>query len=64
MYMLCVGVCCAPSCNPGCGVCVMCSLLMFVYDASGNHMVETYLSMVLLWLCMLQISFPFVFPCC
>ena len=24
--------------------CAICSLLMFVSDASGNHMVETYLS--------------------
>ena len=28
--------------------CVICSLLMFVSDASGDHMVETYLSMGLL----------------
>ena len=34
--------------------CVICSLLMFVSDASGDHMVETYSSMVLLWLCMLR----------
>ena len=26
-------------------VCVICSLLMFVSDASGDHMVETYSSM-------------------
>ena len=32
--MLCVCVCCAPS--------VICSLLMFVSDAIGDHMVETY----------------------
>ena len=25
--------------------CVICSLLMFVFDASGDHMVETYSSM-------------------
>ena len=32
--------------------CVICSLLMFVSDASGNHMVETYIWWVLLRLCM------------
>ena len=34
--------------------CVICSLLMFVSDASGDHMVEAYSSTVLLWLCMLR----------
>ena len=34
--------------------CVICSLLMFVFDAIGDHMVEAYLSM-------LRGSFPFVF---
>ena len=36
--------------------CVICSLLMFVSDASGDHMVETYSSLlwVFLWLCMLR----------
>ena len=35
--------------------CVICSLLMFVLHASGDHMVETHSSMgVLLWLCMLR----------
>ena len=41
--------------------CVVCSLLMFVSDASGDHMVETRVC-VLLWLCMLRGSFPFVSP--
>ena len=41
--MLCVCVCCTPSCYTV--FCVICSLLMFVYDSSGNHMVETYSSM-------------------
>ena len=42
--MLCV--CCTPSCYSECGVfCVIYSLLMFVFDASGDHMVETYSSM-------------------
>ena len=27
------------------GFCVICSLLMFASDASGDHMVETYSSM-------------------
>ena len=30
--------CCAPSCYFKCGVCVICSLLMFVSDATGDHM--------------------------
>ena len=30
--------------------CVICSLLMFVSDASGDHMMETYLSMGLVML--------------
>ena len=42
--------------------CVICSLLMFVSDARGDHMVETYSIRVLLWLCMLRGSFPFVSP--
>ena len=41
---------------------VICSMLMFVSDAIGDHMVKTYSSMGLLWLCMLRGSFPFVFP--
>ena len=47
--------------------CVICSLLMFVSDASGYHMTIWWkrtrvcvLLWVLLWLCMLQGSFPFV----
>ena len=43
--MLCVCVCCAPSCYSECGFCVICSLFMFVSDAIGDHMVETYSSM-------------------
>ena len=31
--------------------CVICSLLMFVSDASGDNMVETYLSIGLLRVC-------------
>ena len=38
--------------------CVICSLLMFVSDASAGHMMETQLSMGLV---MLRGSFPFVF---
>ena len=41
--------------------CVTCSLLMFVFDANGDHMVETYSSMGVR---MLRVSFPFVSPCC
>ena len=42
---MCVGVCCTPTCYSDCGVSAICSLLMFVSDGSGGHMVETYLSM-------------------
>ena len=42
--------------------CVICSLLMFVSDASGDHMVKTYSSMGHVVLCMLRVSFPFVSP--
>ena len=41
----CVCVCCAPSCYSECGVLSICSLLMFVSDAIGYHMVGTYSSM-------------------
>ena len=37
--MVCVGIYCAPSCNSE--FCVICSLLIFVSDASGDHMMET-----------------------
>ena len=42
--------------------CVISSLLMFVYDAIGDHMVETTRVWVLLWLCILRGSLPFVSP--
>ena len=42
--------------------CVICSLLMFVSDASGDHMVETYLNMGLIIDLYVRVSFPFVFP--
>ena len=43
--------------------CVICSLLMFVSDAIGDHMVETYSSMgIVMALCVLRGSFPFVSP--
>ena len=44
--------------------CVICTLFMFVSDASGHHMVETYSSMVLvmaLYVAMKMCLFP---PCC
>ena len=41
--------------------CVICSLLMFVSDASCDHIVETYSTMGLV---MLWVSFPFVSSCC
>ena len=34
-------VCCTPSCYSKCGVLCICSLLMFVSDVRGDHMVET-----------------------
>ena len=37
--------------------CVIRSLLTFVSDAIGDHMVETHSSIVLPWPCMLQGSF-------
>ena len=46
--MLCVCVCCDPVAILSAVFCVICSLLMFVSDAIGDHMVETYLSMGLL----------------
>ena len=36
---------CTPSCYSECGCCVICSLFMFVSNASADHMVETYSSM-------------------
>ena len=39
VYILCVCVCGTPSCYSECGVLCFCSLLMFVSDASGDHMV-------------------------
>ena len=41
---------------------VFCSLLMFVSDASGDHMVETYLSMGLVMALYVAMIFPFVPP--
>ena len=40
--------------------CVICSLLMFVSDAIGDLWWERTRVWVLLWLCMLRGSFPFV----
>ena len=41
--------CCAPSSNSECGV--LCSLFIFISDASGDHMMETYssVSLVIAW---------------
>ena len=57
--MLCVVSFVHPVAIPSAMFCVIYSLLMFVSDASGDHMVETGST---LWLCMLRGSFPFVFP--
>ena len=50
--VVCVCVCCTPSCYSECGV--MCSLLMFVSDASGDHWWKRTRVWILLWLCMLR----------
>ena len=42
--------------------CVMRSLFPFVSDATGDHMVETYLSMCLVMALYVRGSFPFVPP--
>ena len=44
-------------------VCVICSLLMFVSDASGDHMVETYSSMCYV-IVLYVASFLLFPPCC
>ena len=42
--------------------CVICSLLMFLSDASGDHMVETYSSMGLVMALYVVIIVSFCFP--
>ena len=42
--------------------CVICSLLMFVYDASSDHMVETYSSMGLVMALYVAMIVSFCFP--
>ena len=42
--------------------CVICSLLMFVPDASGDHMVETYSSMGLVMALYVAMTVSFCFP--
>ena len=42
--------------------CVLCSLLMFVSDASGDHMVETYSSMGLVMALYVAMIVSFCFP--
>ena len=42
--------------------CVICSLLMFVSDASGDHMVETYSSMSLVMALYVAMIVSFCFP--
>ena len=42
--------------------CVICSLLMFVSDASGDHMVETYSSMGLIMALYVVMIVSFCFP--
>ena len=60
----CVCVCCIPSWYSECGVlCYLC-LLMFVSDASGDHMVETYSSMGLVMALYVAMIVSFFLPCC
>ena len=42
--------------------CVICSLLMFVYDASGDYMMETYSSMDLVMALYVAMIVSFCFP--
>ena len=42
--------------------CVICSLLMFVSDASGDHMVETYSSVGLVMALYVAMIVSFCFP--
>ena len=42
--------------------CVICSLLMFVSDASGDHIVETYSSMGLVMVLYVAMIVSFCFP--
>ena len=42
--------------------CFICSLFIFASAASVDHMVEPTRVWVLLWFCMLRLSFPFVSP--
>ena len=44
--------------------CVFCSLLMFVSDASGDHMVETYSNMGLVMALYVAMIVSFCFPPC
>ena len=46
-----------------CVICI-CSLLMFVTDASGDHMVETYSGMGLLMVLYVAMIVSFCFPPC
>ena len=67
--MLCVGVCCVlvsvvqPVEILSAVFCVICSLLICVHDASGDHMVETYSSMGLV-MDLYVACIVFFFPLC
>ena len=60
MKMLCV--CVHPVAILSAVFCVICSLLMFVSDASGNHMVETYSNMRLVMALYVAMIVSFCFP--
>ena len=60
--MLCVWSVVHPVYIPSAVFCVICSLVMFVSDASGDHVVETYLSMDLVMALYVARIVSFCFP--
>ena len=60
--MLCVCVCCTPVAILCAAFCAICSLLKFVSDSSGDHMVETYSSMGLVMALYVAMIVSFCFP--
>ena len=60
--MLCVCVCCAPSCYSESDVLCYLYFVMFVSDAIGDHMVETYSSMGLVMALYVARIVSFCFP--
>ena len=60
--MLCVCVGCTPVAILSAVFCDICSLLMFVSDASGDHMVDTYSSMGLVMALYVAMIVSYCFP--